>query len=309
MTKKILITGGAGCLGSNLAEKYLDEGHKVIVIDNFATGYREVVPEGVENLSVYEGSISDEEFVERVFDETQPTHVIHSAAAYKDPDDHYEDIATNITGSVNIVNACKKHNVKRLVNFQTALCYGVPDEVPIPVTHPVNPITSYGITKTAGEQFVSMSGLNYVSLRLASIIAPRLSIGVIPTFYSRIKEDKGCFCTDAVRDFMDISDFFTLMDLVIEEDASQGIYNVGPGEGHSIKGIYEVIAEYLGKSSEGVEVRPHGDDDIQTVILKPSETKSSFNWETKIGFKDTIRNMLRWYDKHGVSAIYTHLKS
>ena len=144
MSKKILITGGAGCLGSNLIEHFFPKGFEICVIDNFATGKREVVPEQ-DRLVLVEGSITEKTLVERTFQEFQPDCVIHSAASYKDPDDWAEDSLTNILGSIHIANACVKNGVKRLINFQTALCYGRPSQVPIPVEHTTNPFTSYGI--------------------------------------------------------------------------------------------------------------------------------------------------------------------
>ena len=109
---RILITGGAGCLGSNLIERYVPAGHPVLAIDNFATGKRQALPE-VPGLTVVEGSIADAALVERCFAEFQPSHVIHSAAAYKDPADWAEDVATNIAGTINVADACRRHAVRR----------------------------------------------------------------------------------------------------------------------------------------------------------------------------------------------------
>ena len=101
---RLLITGGAGCLGSNLIEAYLPQGHEILVIDNFATGRREVLPE-IPGLRLVEGSIADRELVETAFAWFQPTHVIHSAAAYKDPGDWREDAAINVGGTINVIEA------------------------------------------------------------------------------------------------------------------------------------------------------------------------------------------------------------
>jgi UDP-glucose 4-epimerase len=304
---RLLITGGAGCLGSNLIERYLPQGHEVLVIDNFATGKREVVPP-VPGLTVVEGTIADDELVRRAFESFAPTHVIHSAAAYKDPADWREDVATNVAGTIHVIEAAKRAGVKRFVNFQTALCYGRPDTVPIPVDHPTRPITSYGISKTAGEQYVTLSGLPFVSLRLANIAGPRLAIGPIPTFYKRLKAGQKCFCTDAVRDFLDMEDFFALMDIVLRDDAPTGVFNVSTGVGASIKDVFDAVVGYLGVTlKEPVPVVPPAADDVPAVVLDPSRTTAVLGWEAKIGFAETIRRMLQWYDAHGVSEIYSHL--
>lgn len=304
---RLLITGGAGCLGSNLIERYLPQGHEILVIDNFATGRREVVPP-VRGLTVVEGTVADDAVVRRAFESFAPTHVIHSAAAYKDPANWREDVATNVTGTVHVIDAAKRTGVKRFVNFQTALCYGRPDSVPIPLDHPTRPITSYGISKTAGEQYVMLSGLPYVSLRLANIAGPRLAIGPIPTFYKRLKAGQKCFCTDAVRDFLDMEDFFALMGIVLRDDAPSGVFNVSTGTGASIKDVFDEVVAYLGITlKEPVPVVPPGADDVPAVVLDPSMTAAVLGWEAKIGFADTIRRMLQWYDAHGVSEIHSHL--
>jgi nucleoside-diphosphate-sugar epimerase len=304
---RILITGGAGCLGSNLIEHWLPRGHRIHVIDNFATGKREVVPP-VDGISLTTGTIVDASLVDRVFDEFEPELVVHSAAAYKDPANWQEDAATNVIGSINVAKAALRRGVTRLVNFQTALCYGRPDMVPIPVSHPARPFTSYGISKTAGEQFLLNAGLPVVSLRIANVTGPRLAIGPIPTFYKRLKAGQSCFCSDSVRDFLDMSDFLALMDLVVAPNAPTGIFNASTGEGHSIKDVFDVVSGYLGiVPSSPVPVVPIGDDDVPVVVLDPSAARDAFGWAPKVSFTDTITRQLQWYDRHGVTDVYSHL--
>lgn len=307
---RILITGGAGCLGSNLTEHYLDAGHAVHVIDNFATGHRGSLPEQHPRLTVTEGSIVDRTLVHRAFAEFEPTHVIHSAAAYKDPDDWIEDARTNVEGTIHVAQAAREHGIKRFINFQTALAYGRPDRLPIPVTAPARPFTSYGISKHAGESYLVLSGLPLVSLRLANVTGPRLAIGPIPTFYTRLKAGKPCFCSRTVRDFVDMDDFFAIMDAGMEEHGPTGIFNVSTGIGHSIREIFDIVADYLGARLDKPvpEVDP-GPDDVPAIVLDPSETMRSFGWAPRYHFEEIIRRMLAWYDLHGVTAIYSHLKS
>lgn len=308
MTMRLLITGGAGCLGSNLIEAYLPRGYEILVIDNFATGKREVVPE-VPGLTVLEGSIVDAALVDRAFADFKPTHVIHSAAAYKDPQDWQEDAATNVLGTVHVAKAALAAGVQRLINFQTSLCYGRPDTVPIPVTHPSRPFTSYGISKTAGEQYLLQSGLPVVSLRLANICGPRLAIGPIPTFYKRLKAGQNCFCSDTVRDFLDMSDFISLMDIALDAEAPTGTFNVSTGDGHSILEVFQAVAAYLGMEAPDVPVVPVGEDDVPAVVLDPSETERRFGWKAAVDFTETIRRQLAWYDRYGVTDIFSHLQA
>ena len=305
---KILITGGAGCLGSNLIEHWLPQGHEIFVIDNFVTGKREVVP-SVKGLSLKEGSITDELLVEEAFSSFKPDVVIHAAASYKDPNNWIEDSTTNVLGSINIAKASKLHNIKRLINFQTALCYGRPKTTPIPVTHPTGPFTSYGISKTAGEQFMMLSGIPNVSLRIANVTGPRLAIGPIPTFYKRLKAGQSCFCSDTERDFLDMSDFLAFMDIVIKENQPTGLFNVSSGEAHSIKEIFDIVSQYLSLPISEVPIEPVGEDDVPIVSLDASETHKMFGWKAKIEFKEIINNQLKWYEKYGISDVFSHLKA
>lgn len=305
---RILITGGAGCLGSNLIEHWLPQGHEIFVIDNFATGKREVVPE-LTGLNVKEGSIADDALVNECFSLFKPDVVVHAAAAYKDPDDWVEDALTNVIGSAHVARAAKLHGVKRLINFQTALCYGRPRQLPIQASDATAPFTSYGITKTAGEQFMMLSGVPTLSLRIANVTGPRLAIGPIPTFYKRLKAGQNCFCSDTSRDFLDMSDFLSFMDPAIQADAPTGIFNLASGEAHSIKEIFDLVTDYLGLGAKEVPVVPPAADDVPVVSLDASETFRVFGWKAQIGFAETIRRQLAWYDAHGVTDVFSHLKS
>lgn len=303
-----MITGGAGCLGSNLVERYVSAGHDVLVLDNFATGYREVLPV-VNGLEVVEGTVADKALIDRTFAEFRPTHVVHAAAAYKDPDDWAEDSRTNVLGSINVGEAARRYGVSRFVNYQTALCYGRPHRVPIPVDHPLQPFTSYGISKTAGEQYLMMlTDLPVVSLRLANVTGPRLSIGPIPTFYKRLKAGQGCFCSDTTRDFLDMDDFFSVMDAALDESAPAGVFNVSTGEGHTIKEVFDVVADHLGiEPTSPVPIVPPADDDVWAVVLDPAHTQAELGWQASVGFEESVRRTLSWYDKHGVGAVFSHL--
>lgn len=305
---RILITGGAGCLGSNLIEHWLPQGHTIHVIDNFATGKREVVPE-VPGLTVQEGTVVDRAAVEAAFAAFAPEVVVHAAAAYKDPDDWVEDAQTNVVGSAHVAQAAKAHGVARLVNFQTALCYGRPRTLPIPADHPTAPFTSYGISKTAGEQYMLLSGVPTLSLRIANVTGPRLAIGPIPTFYKRLKAGQSCFCSDTARDFLDMGDFLAFMDRAIAPDAATGVFNVASGQAHTIKEVFDIVVEHLGLPPREVPVVPPAADDVPVVSLDPAETGRAFGWKAALDFEQTVRRQLAWYDEHGITDVFTHLKA
>lgn len=304
---RILITGGAGCLGSNLVEHWLPAGHEILALDNFATGKREVLPD-MPRLTVVEGSVADGDLMRRLFGDFSPELVVHSAAAYKDPADWEEDISTNVLGAAVLAKEALRAGARRVVNFQTALCYGRPTRIPVPADHPTAPFTGYGISKTAGEAYLLHSGLPAVSLRIANTCGPRLAIGPIPTFYKRLKAGKDCFCSDTIRDFLDMSDFISLMDLLLEaSDVPCGVYNVSTGEGHSIREVYEAVAGYLGIEPPDAPTVPPGEDDVPAMALDPSRTERILGWKARVPFEETIRRQLCWYDAHGVTDVYSHL--
>ena len=287
-------------------EYFLPKGHEILIIDNFATGKREALPE-IHGLEVVEGSINDDQLVNECFGKFKPTHVIHSAASYKDPSDWREDSATNILGTINVAKASLDSNVCNFINFQTALCYGRPKVTPIPVDHGIAPFTSYGISKSAGEAYLLQSDLDVISLRLANICGPRLAIGPIPTFYQRLKDGKSCFCSDTTRDFLDMSDFLSLVDMLFSEKQPAGVYNVSTGVGSSIKDVFDAVAKYLGMTPPEVPIVEPGEDDVPVVVLDPSETENTIGWRAEFSFEEIIYRQLEWYDAHGINDIFSHL--
>jgi len=305
---RLLVTGGAGSLGSNLIEEVGLSCEAILVLDNFATGKRgALLP--LPHMEVVEGSVTDAELVRQIFARFRPSHVVHSAASYKDPHDWATDAMVNIVGTINVLRASEDFGVKRFINFQTALCYGRPQQLPVSVDHPVAPFTSYGVSKTAGEAFVTKSSLSWASLRLANVTGPRLAIGPIPAFYKRLKSGEPCTVTTSVRDFLDMSDFLQLMNVVLSTDHT-GVFNVATGEGHSIDEIFDVVARHLNKADiKPAAVVAPAPDDVEAMVLDPSKTHKTFKWRATTGFNETILRMLQWYDEHGVTDVYSHLKT
>ncbi len=303
---RLLITGGAGCLGAGIVDHRLAQGDDICVIDNFVTSSRAALPADIE---VHQGSVTDAALLARVFGAFRPQAVIHAAASYKDPDDWQGDLAVNAGGTLTLLEAAKAAEVARFVNLQTVLCYGRPASLPIRRDAPLAPFTSYGISKVAGEQYVLASGLDAVSLRIGNVTGPRLSIGPIPTFYTRLKAEKPCFCSDTVRDFLGMQDFLDLLDRTLLPGAASGVFNAGAGEGRSILDVYNAVAAALGISAPAPPLVPPGADDVSAIVLDSSETKAAFDWQPKVSFEDSIRRMVRWYDQHGVQAIYAHVRA
>ncbi|TAJ27529.1 NAD-dependent epimerase/dehydratase family protein, partial [Bosea sp. (in: a-proteobacteria)] len=297
---RILITGGTGCLGANIAERYLDRGAQVLCLDNFETSRADALAPH-NGLKVVAGSVGDAALVDKLFDEFHPTVVVHSAASYKDPDNWNEDTETNVIGTANVVKAAQRHAVQRFLYLQTALTYGRPQERPVTLAHPLAPFTSYSISKTAGEQYVAISGLPWVSLRLANIYGPRHYSGPIPTFYKRLKAGQKCFAVDTRRDFLEMDDFLRLVDLVIEKTEISGPFNVSSGTDVSIKEIFELLVKQIGITlDEPVKVVPPEGDDVSTLLMDPSETQARFGWKAQIGLDEGIARQVAWFDQYGI---------
>lgn len=307
----VLITGGAGFIGSHLADRLLARGDEVLVIDNYATGRRDnLTPQA--RLTVVEGDIADAKLVQRLFVDFQPDVVIHAAASYKDPDNWAEDARTNVLGSANVVQAAQQSEVSRLIYFQTALCYGLqPLEQPITLSHPIRPeASSYAISKTAGEQYVQLSGLDYVSFRLANAYGPRNLSGPLPTFYHRLTNNMPCFVMDTRRDFIYIGDLVEVVLMAIDGRGESGAYHISSGSDYSIKELFDSTVKALGITlEEEVEVRERNPDDAFTILLDPAKTNRDFDWATSTPLETGVRSAIEYYQQYGISQTYTHLKA
>ena len=308
---KVLVTGGAGFIGSHLVDRLLGKNDHVLVMDNYATGRRDnLIPH--ENLKVVEGTIADELLVRRVFEEFQPHVVVHAAASYKDPNDWTEDSRTNVLGTANVVQAAERVKAKRLIYFQTALCYGLhPKEQPITITHPVQPEgSSYAISKTAGEHYIQLSGLDFISFRLANAYGPRNLSGPLPTFYHRLTHQKPCFVMDTRRDFIFINDLIEVVSMALEGAGEKGVYHVSSGADFSIKELFDATIQALKITPvPQVEVRPRGPDDAYTILLDPSKTNRVFGWKVKTFLDAGVLKAIEWYKEKDITQTYTHLKA
>ncbi|HEX9364520.1 MAG TPA: NAD-dependent epimerase/dehydratase family protein [Candidatus Dormibacteraeota bacterium] len=308
---RVLITGGAGFVGSNLADRLLARGDQVTVIDNFETARRDNLTSN-RTLVLIEGTIADPELVNQAFDEHRPEVVVHAAASYKDPDNWYGDAMTNVVGTVNVVRASERLRVDRLIYLQTALGYGLhPVEQPITLNHPLNPGgSSYAISKTAGEEYIFLSSLDYISFRLANAYGPRNLSGPLPTFYHRLTNNKSVFVMDTRRDFIYVDDLVDVISLAVEGRGHRGSYHVSSGRDFSIKELFDATVKALGiKLDKEVEVRPRNPDDVATILLDPSKTEEDFDWQITTPLDVGVAATIDYYKTHGIEQTYTHLKA
>ena len=307
---KVLITGGSGFVGSHLTDRLLARNDKVLVIDNFATGRRDNL-KSHSNLTIVEETIANTAAMDQLFMDFKPDVVVHAAASYKDPDNWVEDCQTNVLGTVNVVSAAKKAGCSRIVYFQTALCYGLnPKAQPVSLDHHFDARgSSYAISKTAAEHYVELSGLNFVSFRLANAYGPRNISGPLPTFYHRLTAGKPCFVMDTRRDFVYISD---LVDCVVSavDGVGKGYYHISSGSDFSIKELFDATLSALEMTLEKeVEVRPRHPDDAFTILLDPSRTNKDFNWAVKTSLTAGVKAAIDYYKQYGIEQTFTHLRA
>lgn len=287
---RVLITGMAGFIGSHLKDRLSGEGQEVWGVDNLETGRRENAP-GVEVLD-----IADREALYEVANELRPELVIHCAASYKDPDKWHRDTDTNVTGTINVTLVAKHHGAK-IVYFQT----GLP------------PISSYAITKLAGEQFIRLSGVPHLIFRLANVYGPRNVSGPIPAFYKRITEGQPCTVVDTTRDVVYISDLVDCVMLALRS-GSLGTYDVCSGAQTSIMDQWQAVSDALPISPNldhfdprligGPPLVPVAEDDVQPAV---TPDKGVPGWACSVSLGDGVREAVAWYMQHGISNTYTHL--
>ena len=307
---KAFVTGACGQVGSHVVELLLQRGDHVSGIDNLATGRREHLPEH-NRLELTIGSIADAPLVERLMAGFKPDVVVHTAASYKDPHNWQEDNLTNCVGGGNVIQAAQRHGARRFIYFQTALCYGVkPLQQPIRLDHPKHPAnSSYAISKTTTEDYLTISGLDYVTFRLANVIGPRNVSGPLPIFFQRLKTGKRCFVTAARRDFVFVGDLARIVVRAVDGQG-HGAYHFSSGSDIAIRELYDaVVATMQMQPYPEPEVRPLGVDEAPSILLDPSRTFADYGQITFTPLSETVARAITYYSEHGVLGEYTHLQA
>ena len=306
---KVLVTGGLGQIGSHVAEMLLERGDQVTVIDNLATGRREHLADHPQ-LTVVVDSIANKPLMEQLMHDLRPDAVVHAACSYKDPDDWYNDTLTNCVGGAMVVDLAKKVGTRRFVYYQTALCYGLkPMQQPIRLDHPRNPGgSSYAISKTANELYIELSGIDFVTFRLANVIGPRNVGGPLPIFYQRLKDGKPCFVTRSRRDFVFVKDLARTT-LQAIDGVGHGTYHFSSGTDVAIQDLYDAVVEAMDVPGRPqAEVRELAPDDVFSILLDPSRTFADFGAIEFTPLSTTVAEAVAYYRAHGTLGEYTHLR-
>jgi UDP-glucose 4-epimerase len=278
---RVLITGAAGFIGSHLAERFEEKGDQVYGVDNLETGQLMNYIWGEPGCD-----IAKRELFYRLANKAKPELVIHCAASYSDPNKWHRDVDTNVTGTINATLVAKHHDCP-IVYFQTAL----------------PPVSSYAISKIAGQQYIEQSGVPYLIFRLANIYGPRNLSGPIPTFYKRLKNGEPCTVVDTKRDMVYIEDLLRCVSQALEGDA-EGCYDVCSGQKTTIRELYNAVAANFEDAPDAEVVAPHSDD-VETQ-LDPRHCLPG--WVPDRTLRYGVASAVDWYEQHGVGETYTHLK-
>ncbi len=305
---KILVTGGAGMVGSHVVDELISDGHEVTAIDNLSTGRLEhLTPNS--SLHFVEGSICDASLLRELGNQFGPFEVVvHTAAEYADNSNWELQVQTNVLGTINVIRLAQSSNA-RLVYFQTALCYGVnPDISPVPLDYPRQPMSSsYAISKTAGEFYVESSGLDFVTFRLANIVGPRNLSGAIPIFYKRVSEGQECVISVAKRDFVDVRN----LSLVVKQavlGAGSGAYHFSSGKDSSIEEVFHLVVKRLKKENQAKFVLTRDAGGPSSILLDPTRTYADFAMPRVSTLQEIVDSAVDYYEKFGVTREVTQMK-
>lgn len=312
---KILVTGGAGFIGSNVVDGYIDAGHEVVVIDNLSSGK-------VENLNAkakfYEVDIRSEE-IGAIFEEEKFDIVNHHAAQMSVPDsvkDPLFDADVNVKGLLNILECAVKSNVKKIIFISSGgAVYGDGVDVPTKETEQPKPFSPYAITKYTGEKYLYYYhrhyGLDYTALRYANIYGPRQiphgEAGVVAIFMDNIIEgiqSKLYFYEEEprgmTRDYTFVGDIVKANILALEK-GSGGIFNIGTAVETHTKDLYDAIVKAFEDSGESIgdelkELILSGvrEGDLKRSAIDASLAKQELGWVDSFSLKDGIMETLKW---------------
>lgn len=250
MTKnKVLITGGAGFIGSHIVEKLLENNYNVIIIDNLSSGSIENIPNS-DTLKLYQLNIEKDD-LELVFQKEAPDYVIHLAAqtsvnfSISHP---YYDANMNVMASIKLLELCKKYNIRKFITASSAAIYGNPKYLPIDENHPTEPMSQYGLSKLTMEKYIKLSGIPYIIFRFSNAYGPRQKSskesGVVAIFNNAMKNNEPINIYgdgEQIRDFIYIEDIANICIKAINSNVENEIINFSTNKGVSLNQLFKVM--------------------------------------------------------------------
>lgn len=321
----ILVSGGAGYIGSHTVRTLVEQGYKPVVLDSLVTGHRQSVSLDV---PFYEGDIADSVLVRKIVEREQVSAVIHFAArslvgeSVEKPDLYFEE---NTAKTNRFASSLLESGVNKIIFSSTAATYGIPDEVPIPESAPTNPINPYGFSKLMIEQSFSWLekayGLKWIALRYFNAAGAALdgSLGedhipethLIPLILKTAlgqRESISVFGTDySTPDGTCLRDYIHVLDLAkahilaleaLETGLGSGVYNVGTGSGYSVKEVIETARVITGRTIPVLET-PRRPGDPDKLVAKVEKIQSLLGWTPKhSSLEQIMESAWAWHLKH-----------
>uniref|UniRef100_A0A7V0Z7N4 NAD-dependent epimerase/dehydratase family protein n=1 Tax=candidate division WOR-3 bacterium TaxID=2052148 RepID=A0A7V0Z7N4_UNCW3 len=300
---KILVTGGAGFIGSHVVDAYLKAGHSVVIIDDLSTGdIKNVNP----NATFIEKDITDPG-IEEIFKKFEFDVVNHHAAQInvrRSLEDPLFDANVNIMGSLNLLNLSARFNVKRFIFASSGgAIYGEPEKFPITEEFKPEPLSPYGVAKLTVENYIKvfshLYGFDYVILRYSNVYGPRQisksEAGVISIFINQILENKECFVNgdgNQVRDYVYIGDVVRANLSAL--NACPGYFNIGTGVETSVNDLLDILRRILNKEIIHQHRAPIPGEVFKNV-LDFSKAKSAFNWSPETPLIKGIELTYRYF--------------
>jgi len=306
---RILVTGGAGFIGSHIVDHYLAAGHEVAVVDNLWEhgGGKEV------NINpqarIYRADITDEAGIERIFNEVRPEIVNHHAAqasvaiSTRDP---LLDARVNVSGLLNVLTNCTRSGTKKIIFASSGATYGTPDEVPVSEETPQRPESPYGITKLVAEYYLrywyEANGLRYTALRYGNVYGPRQDpngeAGVIAIFAKHILAHEPVridWDGEQQKDYVYAGDV-ARANLLALDHGDNDIFCIATGKGTSVNEIYRALTKSIGHEVEIVRA-PKRPGDIHLIYFDCSKAERLLGWKAQVSLEEGMRATVQFFGK------------
>ena len=306
---KVMVTGGAGFIGSHVCEALHNAGHQVIAIDSMERGKRENL---AENIELIEQDIRDKLGVEKIFGDYKPDIVVHHAAQVSVRDsveDPKFDADVNIAGSLTLLEACRRFGVKRFIFASTGgAIYGEQDTFPAPETHPERPLSPYGVAKLSVEKYLhyyqTVHGISWAALRYSNVYGPRQDphgeAGVVAIFCQKmLSGDTPLINGDGeqTRDYVYVGDV-ARANLSAVDSGIRGPINVATGVETTVNEIFRKLRDLSGKDVE----EKHGEakqGEQRRSVLDTTRAKEELGWEPEMELKDGLEKTMQFFRGEG----------
>ena len=302
---RILVTGGAGFIGSNLVDGLLARGHEVAVFNNLSSGKREYVDP---RARLVVGDLTRPEEVEQCVADFRPEIVSHHAAQMDvrhSVTDPIHDARTNVLGTIALLQSCTRHGVRKLLYASTGgALYGEGQSLPATEDHPINPESPYGASKHTVEHYLylwkHLHGLDYTVLRYPNVYGPRQNphgeAGVNAIFIGlMLHGDRPRIFGDGsqVRDYLFVGDVVAANLLALDKGSGL-ILNIGTGVGTSVGDIVRTINEVLGTTIAPIHEAERAGE-IQRIFLDATRARDALGWTPTVSFIDGLRRTIEWH--------------